>query len=206
LFSGRILHHQNNHTHLQNNIIKNNTADFYLCYSNNDEKTINNIDRFKELYNPVIAIMNEDTPNENEYRHYNKPPCITRFNVLCMHYNRKKIWNEIKKLTENSELKYDMYISTRLDIRIEEDLKYEYFSDMSDNKIYIPEGYDNGGINDQTAIGNYNSIQTYMGVFDDLHYLLSNGVQLHLEWILLEYLKMKKMTIIRFPLKCRIVR
>jgi hypothetical protein len=201
LFSGRI--HGFNETFEHNNqyIIKDNAVDYYLSHSINDKDSEEDLLKFQHLYNPVVLLNTKITyVNVSKYV---KRPETNAHSVMCMFSHRKNVWDEMEKKGNT----YGIYISNRVDNLVEGELDLKYFTNMKDNEIYVPEGNDwRMGINDQFAVGNFKSMKIYMSLINELYNMLNDGVVLHPETLLKNYLQRKNINIVRFPLQYKIIK
>lgn len=99
---------------------------------------------------------------------------------------------------------YDVYVRIRPDIIFNNRIdfsRYDY-----GNNIYIPEGSDYGGINDQFAFGNYEVMKKYYSVYLNHKELWEEGVEFHTETMMLANLLKQGINIIRIPVTQQILR
>jgi hypothetical protein len=92
---------------------------------------------------------------------------------------------------------YDIYCRVRPDIVLNGKLNFADF-DCSGNRIYIPQGMDYGGINDQFAFGNYEVMKIYYSVFENVHELWHEGAIFHSETMQLKNLQKHGVEIVRY--------
>ncbi len=90
----------------------------------------------------------------------------------------------------------DVYCRIRPDMKFNSALKFTDY-DCSGKKIYIPQGNDFGGINDQFAFGNREVMKIYYSVFMNHHELFKNGTRFHSETMQLANLQSNGVEIIR---------
>lgn len=100
---------------------------------------------------------------------------------------------------------YDVYVRIRPDIMFGGKIKFEEY-DCSGNTVYIPEGQDYGGINDQFAFGNYEVMKKYYSVYLNHAELWEQGVEFHTETMMLKNLEKQKIKIVRIPIEQHILR
>lgn len=100
---------------------------------------------------------------------------------------------------------YDLYVRCRTDISFNDKVSFESYL-YDDNTIYIPQGNDYWGINDQCAFGNYQAIKKYFNVYINKDDIFAKGVTYNPEVYLLENLKMQNMNVVRTPQMHEIVR
>lgn len=163
--------------------IQQNDTDVYVSHSPGySEKTI---EEFKSLYNPVDMIQSDE-----KY-----PQEVLEFgtihsrlhNVLCMFLNRKKAFELLVKCGKT----YDFIISTRCDLFFSDPIPWETIREHKHNKniLFVPEGSDWGGLNDQFAIGTFEPMKRYCDVFDNILPMVKSGIILHPETLLLNHMK-----------------
>jgi hypothetical protein len=124
---------------------------------------------------------------------------------MSRHYtNKKRVFTLLEDHVTKSNTKYDCIISTRLDLYFDK----LYIPTPALNTLYIPEGEDQGGINDRFAMGDYESMKKYMGIYDMCYYILENklSAQPHPEQLALANIRYHKLNIERFLLENSIIR
>lgn len=92
---------------------------------------------------------------------------------------------------------YDIYVRIRPDIVFNGKLDFSAF-DCSGKVIYIPQGNDYWGINDQFAFGNHEVMKIYYSVYQNHHDLWHEGVTFCSEKMQLENLNKHGVEIRRF--------
>jgi hypothetical protein len=152
--------------------------------------------------------MENDEKFSFDYTKYVKHPHTNPFNTFCMFKNRNNVCKLFMEYVNETNTHYDIVISNRCDLLFHEKLNYIDLKKIIDNNILcIPEGNDwEGGINDQFAIGNYNTITEYLQAYQYLYCILEYGIILHPETLLFFYLIHKNIKIHRFPLSYHIQR
>jgi hypothetical protein len=93
---------------------------------------------------------------------------------------------------------FDVYVRMRPDIMFGGKINFEAYD--YNNKIYIPEGNDYGGINDQFAFGNYEVMKKYFSLYINHQELWDDGVTFHTETMQLANLRKQGVEIIRIPI------
>jgi hypothetical protein len=126
-------------------------VDFY-CSLNSDSKPY---EEFIKMYNI----------KKSNFEIYKQPPLSAQnvsggSNRFSMFYNLKKGVDFI------SEDEYDIVIYARTDLRYYEKL---ILAVGGENDIYIPEGSDWGGTNDQLSYGSPRAMKTYASLYDNIH-------------------------------------
>lgn len=180
--------------------------DFFVSYAKKSEQQV--IDNFIKLYQPKDMMQNDE--EYFDISKYTKGNYTIPHNTLCMYLNKKNVSNMLKKYIETHNIKYNIIISTRIDLCYNSVINYDMLKTPIDNNILCipsPE-YDHGdiigntrwfGINDQIAYGNYDTMIKYLETYDSLYDMLENGIILHPETLLFNYLKKIKMELFRFP-------
>lgn len=130
----------------------------------------------------------------NTYGKTTRPTCYN------MYYHNLNAFNLIETYMNTHNIVYDIIIKYRADITVTNDtIKIDK---CMDNTIYIPEGSDwDGGINDQIAYGNFNSMKKYSNLVNNIKQLCTNGIAFHPETLLRAHLLDQKLTVRRFPFK-----
>ncbi len=210
LFSGRINDSIEQYNNFMKSIIQFNEVDFFISYSKTNNKQT--VDNFIEMYKPKKFVENiEQQYDIAKYKANSKNP----MNILYMFQNRIQVINLFDEYVTETGSQYDILISTRCDLWYFQSININAFNINHDDKLlYIINGIgqggmencDSGGMNDQFAMGNYNSISTYLRLYDDLFNMLNNNIILHPETLLLEYIINNNIHIRRFDMIYDIVR
>lgn len=100
---------------------------------------------------------------------------------------------------------FDIYVRIRPDIKFNGKLDFSQY-DCSKKVIYIPQGHDFGGINDQFAFGNREVMKIYYSVFINCHDLWHEGVLHHSESMQLANLNKHGVEIVRINPQHDIIR
>lgn len=172
LFSGRIEKYDQHYTNIMERIVQDHDADFFLSHS---PELSEDLEDFGRIYRPK-AINNDPIhfPDVSEYKCH--PDTSKPHNVLSMWVNRRRVFQEMRNYMINTNTWYDLVIHARIDAWYDESLNYHNLSlnDVGDRDIYIPQGNDWGGMNDQFAVGSYYSMESYMTLFDDVNNVLDH--------------------------------
>lgn len=91
---------------------------------------------------------------------------------------------------------YDIYVRIRPDIVLNGPINFANY-DCTGKTIYIPQGNDFGGINDQFAFGNHDVMKIYYSIYQTHHELWHEGVVMHSEGMQLANLNKHGVQIIR---------
>ena len=201
LFSGRVAGYLSNYESLFKGLLKGQEVDFFLSHSPELQE---DLEGFKQIFNPKILNNNEIVyPNVSNYPTKDD---ANKHKTMCMYFNRKRVFEDLKKYMEEKGEQYDLYISCRVDSYYIHEMNYDLFQDCTDKDIYIPYLDDWGGVNDRFAIGNFKAMETYMSLYDEIIDMLNEGTVFHPETLLLTYLKRKSMNIQRFHYLYRLIR
>ena len=92
---------------------------------------------------------------------------------------------------------YDIYVRIRPDITLAGPINFADY-DCAGKKIYIPQGNDFGGINDQFAFGNHDVMKIYYSVYQNCHELFNEGHKFHSEGMQLANLQKHGFEIVRY--------
>jgi hypothetical protein len=92
---------------------------------------------------------------------------------------------------------YDIYVRIRPDMKFNGKLDFSKY-DCTGNTIYIPQGMDFGGINDQFAFGNHKVMKAYFSVLLNYGDLWHEGTIFHSESMQLANLNSQGINIVRF--------
>jgi hypothetical protein len=199
LFSGRIYKYKENYENIMKCIGQGHDVDFFLSSS---PELNEDIEDFRKLYNPVSII--HEPIIYNDITGYKKWDSVNGHNVMCMYINRKRVVNALKLHIFDTGIVYDWVISTRLDTYNDALMDYSQFN--RPNTLYIPEGYDWGGMNDQMAIGKIDTMDLYMSLADDIYVLMKEVIPYGPETLLSTYLaKYAEFSIERFAFPYRLL-
>jgi hypothetical protein len=126
--------------------------------------------------------------------HSNKRPETTIHNTLNQWHNNFTAWAITPK-------GYDIYVRIRPDIRFDGMIYLRNYTPdvLGEKTIYIPEGNDYGGVNDQFAFGDYNAMRVFYEVYLNHAKLWGEGIEFHSEGVQLENLRKEGVTIKRLP-------
>lgn len=91
---------------------------------------------------------------------------------------------------------FDVYVRMRPDLMFNGPLKLQK---PEPKTVYIPQGMDYGGINDQCAYGDYDSMKVYYQVFENYHFLWRDkGITFNSEVMQKANLEDKGINVVRF--------
>jgi hypothetical protein len=119
------------------------------------------------------------------------------YNTCSMFYNIDKVMGLIEEYQKNNNFTYDIVVYARADILTEQTLTFQR---NATGTVFIPFGYDYGGVNDQFAYGDFESMKYYAQCYQMINtYCYINNIIFHPESILRYHLETGNMTIKRFP-------
>jgi hypothetical protein len=133
----------------------------------------------------------EKTPDNADVEKYGKD-CNNHRNVYSMFYHNKKCMDMINA----SNMHFDVVVKYRGDIH---DVNSEFIIEMpNENTIYIPQGADWGGINDQIAYGNKESMTKYSECVNKMIDYCKSNTRYHPETLLLRHIQEMNLFVKRF--------
>ena len=204
LFSGRINRYQEHYETILTNIVQNNDADFFLSHSPECDE---DIEKFCTIYHPKT--VNNDPIHYGDLSAYTCHPQSNSHNVMCMWVNRQRVFQEMRDYMIKNNIWYDLVICTRLDTWCYETLNVSKYDNLSDTEIYVPNGCDWGGLNDQFAFGNYYAMEKYMMLYSNmrpiLDILMTSIGYYGPEPILKVNTELNELTVHRFPLYYKLI-
>lgn len=210
LFSGRINKYDEHYQNIIDNIVQNNDIDFFLSHS--PELKNENLDGFKELYKP-IEIINEEMDFSTDYSNLKLHELTNMNHFMSMWCNRKRVFDALIKHCIATNTMYDLVFSVRLDAYNEEPLLFKEIIEeykIIENKnniektVFVPNGWDWGGLNDQMAFGDFYSMEIYMSLYDTIWELMKEQPRFGPETILLGHLIKNDVSIHRFDYKYKL--
>lgn len=171
-------------------------------YASSSCQNVEVIDAFTQLYQIKEFSKNDAPPLDVTCFLSQKSPEANVRNCLAMYWNREQA---LKLFPPDHE--YDVVISTRADLYFQQQIHLEdYWGEIQKGTIFVPEGSDYGGLNDQLAIGRPLEMFRYLGVYSHLQTMLESGTALHPESLLLSHLQSEHISVSRQPLSFRINR
>jgi len=201
-FSGRI---QNNKYKMNKEHLKNYDKMYNVKYFISLNKNANT-DKFVDMFCKDFDINEEQVNIEeievpNEIRESNLRVTGNLGNMYSMFYNNYMCMELINKYEKKNKHKFDIVIKYRADIYGKKNIE---IGDVDENTIYIPFGYDYGGLNDQIAYGNVESMTKYGECYlNFLGYGILNN-DFHPEGLLSRHIKTKLLNIKRFEYEYRL--
>ena len=118
-------------------------------------------------------------------------------------HNLHTAFDLILPFQEKHNIKFDCILYYRADINAETPIQINM---PLTNTIYIPEGYDWHGVNNQVSYGDYDSMSKYVMLDNNLQKLCGGRkVIFHPETLLKRHLEDENMQIVRFPFKYKLL-
>ena len=140
---------------------------------------------------------------------YTCHPQSNSHNVMCMWVNRQRVFQDMRDYMIKNNVWYDLVVCTRLDTWCYEALNLSKYDNLSDTEIYVPNGCDWGGLNDQLAFGNYYAMEKYMMLYSNmrtiLDILMTSIGYYGPEPILKVNIELNELTVHRFPLYYKLI-
>ena len=153
-FSGRIKGYEHTFSHLKSIIDKYNPIFFTsLNQESEDEYTKTFCEKFNiktDQINYEKTILPDSLKDVNSGSHV--------LNTYSMFYHNYKGFSLIEKYQTSHNIHFDVIVKYRAEINASDILK---FDETENDKLYIPNGLDYGGINDQIAYGDFNIMKKY---------------------------------------------
>ena len=138
--------------------------DFFMSSDNSPK---DQLDSFLELYKP-IHYTNDPIQHDLNLDHYPGKREETNLDHMIRHFiNKYRVFS----LLEQYPVSYDVVISLRIDLEIQSPFLLD---NIEENTIYIPQGYDWNGINDQIAYGKKEVMKKYHMIVKNITTLLDN--------------------------------
>lgn len=165
------------------------TIDFFASSDNSA-----NIDEFVRIYKP-ISYINDKIEYTYNFNNYPKPSYVDVDNMVRHFINKQRVLS----LLEKHDAKYDAIVSLRIDCVFTGNFN---FDNIDDNTIYVPQGGDWRGLNDQIAYGNPAVMKMYNSIFSNLILLLDRPLSvLHPESLTLANVRYHNLKIVRVVLQ-----
>ena len=191
LVYGRLAKCDAHYDNIMNNIGKENDIDFYMSSDNSCQ---NDLENFIRIYKP-IKYTNDKIEYTCDFSKY--PSYYTNFhNMTCHFINKLRVFQLLEEYISQTNTKF--IISLRID------LVFHNCFDLicvEDNTIYIPNGNDYTGVNDQIAYGKLDEMNKYNKIFLHTPMLLeekrsiSHPESLHLANIIYHNLKIVRVNL-----------
>lgn len=118
-------------------------------------------------------------------------------NMSSMFYNNMMAFEMVDAYQREHGFAYDVIIKFRVEI-VSSDFMW-IDPGLAPNTLYVPEGHDYGGINDQIAYGDAQAMRVYSGVYASMGEYLEQGVPFHPETLLHHHLTVRGASVRRFP-------
>jgi hypothetical protein len=114
-----------------------------------------------------------------------------------MFYNQQKCVELIEEEQRKTSVSYDIVIFFRADIISQ--VQLPIFIPRDDDTIYVPSGYDWGGLNDQIAHGTLEAMKKYAGLYSNIEkYCLVEKCIFHPETLLRYHVRSCGLNVVRY--------
>ena len=195
LVYGRLDNFEKHYDTIIQSIGKDNNINFFLSTDNSPY-----ILDFIELYKPIsynndkIEFEHDLAKNISENRKSD-----TNFSNMTKHFvNKYRVLHLLNEHLIKENKSYDVVMSLRVDLDIRS--KFD-FSEIQENIIYIPEGYDYRGINDQIAYGKIEVMRKYNSLITNVFNIIDQTTDIvDPEILTLANINMNNLDIKRFYL------
>lgn len=124
------------------------------------------------------------------------------YNMYSMFYHNYRCMELIKKHQEKNNMVFDIIIKYRSEIHSNDIMELDNL--IEENKIYIPVDYDYGGINDQIAYGNFESMDKYSNCYNKFFECGKKTNRYHPESILHCHIKNSNLNIERVKFRYKL--
>jgi len=199
LFAGRVGLSHKTYENIMQNVIGTNTCDVFLSH----DPTLNeSMDRFIELYKPV-SINNDPIPTDYFMTTIpeNNDTLSTNRQIQCHFYNKKRV---LRVMQEHGK-EYDVVILYRSDLVTDTPIDFSKFV-YDDKTIFIPNGYDYLGINDQIAFGSMKAMEVYLSLYNSMKTYYIQGIRFIGEPMVKKHIDVNLLSVIRFNFDYSIIR
>lgn len=195
-FSGRIKDYELEIEHLKK--LKNTyNATFFTSINESSELDyMTNFFREFDISDDQKNIEPTPSPSELLQLYCPNDPKANYLNIFSMFYHNYKCYDLINKYQIKNNTFFDIIVKYRVDIHSDDVIN---LIPPELNTIYIPEGKDYTGINDQIAYGDNESMNLYCSTFKILSSLCMKNIRFHPESLLDGGLKLLNLKIVRFP-------
>lgn len=158
----------------------------------------------KRIY-PSLRLNIEATVEPKELYKYPKRLDTSYHRTFSMFYHNKRCIELIEEYQKHHKMTFDIIIKYRGDLASDENM--EIVDSLCQNTVYIPNCSDWGGMNDQIAYGNFESMKQYCMCVDNLlTYCADDKKEYHPETLLKHHIERCGLNVIRFPYNYRILK
>ena len=144
----------------------------------------------RNIFSNKFQVWFQEVAVEDIYIREKAPETIIK-NVLSMFMSRMKLMEACKDLNVFDDQLYDLYIYTRPDSCLNDNLNLsEVLKELDKFDLLLPKnGHWRNGVNDQFAIGKSAAMKTYLDVYNNLKKYIDNDILFHPETLLKFHLK-----------------
>lgn len=198
LFGGRITSFEKCFENFKKNILDSlSNYEIHSFLSHNSNNTLKHLDTFINDYN--VKLHENCKIDLDEFRKTVQLHRVywSNYETIYLHFHKYRAFSLMENYSKSNNIKYDIVIFLRADQLFETPLP---ILTITDNTIYIPMDNDHCGLNDQFAIGNFQSMKFYCNLFNEIQNIFNHTkIGYHTETYVLLYLK--NMNIVRFHLQ-----
>ena len=201
-FSGRIKNttvfeqHLNYISKVRDDIVSKGYSVTLFCSLNENDKNEECLNKFIDKFSVTPECINlEETRNPEELFMYKKAHETNIYNTYSMYYHNYKCMTLIEKYSKQHNITFNLVIKLRSDLQSKSPFLIE--DTINEKSIYIPNGNDWGGINDQIAYGDFESMKIYSNCVHYIPHMCETGTRFHPETLLNTYL-LKRLNIYRY--------
>lgn len=198
LFTGRIYQEQNRYDNIMRNLVDIQNKEYEIDIFISHPKDVNDelLQNVIKLYKPVVIIRNDEIYDEKRIEKYATTPDINKHNIMSMWLSRYNLYNAFNEYVQerNKQYGYDIIVHLRMDNIFRE--KFDLCtlqSHVDNNEMCIPNfcnQYDFcGGISDQIVVGNKETVEIWMKMFEKIYDILESSHVFHPETMLKNYLQ-----------------
>lgn len=151
----------------------------------------------------VECVQVVETVQPEELRKYTNGAQVNQWgkNAYSMFFHTKNAFRLMQDYSKTYNVTFDSVVKFRSEIGSQQEL---CINDLAPNTVYIPAGSDWGGINDQVAHGDYESMWKYCQCADYVLTLCQSGVNYHPETLLLKYIQTVGLNVVRTNFQYRL--
>ena len=127
----------------------------------------------------------------------------TYYNLTSQHYHNKVAFNLMEEYGKKNNIEYIAVVKFRSDIKTDKYLPV--LTNLSKNTVYTPNIYQNNGVNDMIAYGDFEAMKKYCCLYDNIETHIRNGAAMHPESLLLFHLRYFNLEIKEFDFNYKFI-
>lgn len=170
----------------------------FFCSLNDSVHDIFSTERLCKDLNITSECLNIEVTKEPDVIHtFYKSPESSFQRTWSMYYHNKRCFELIKSYQQKYKITFDAVVKYRADLSSNDALII--MDNMAQSTVYIPKDSDWGGINDQVAYGNPESMEEYCKCSDFIiEYCEKDKIKFHPETLLKHHLSKSGLKVERF--------